>query len=109
MPDLRIFTIMDVDMDFRSLGSYKSRDMFKGSPFYDKITPIFNEPNMDAVMDSIGLGSVQVKKTRSYARMVDAITDPLDLMRRLEGCESTNMDHFIRYCLSVSPPYQNRI
>ncbi len=83
--------------------------MFRGSPFYDRIILFYNDPDMNAITKSIGLGSVQVKKTRSYARIVDAITDPLDLMRRLEGCDGTNMDQFIRYCLSVSPPYQSRI
>lgn len=109
MPDLRIFTLMDVDMDRSLLKSYVSRDLFRDSPFRDRIVPVVNDPNMDVVMEEIGMGSVQIKKTRSYARMVDGIEDPLDFLRRLEGSDSTSMDQFVRHCLSCSPPYQHRI
>ena len=109
MERLRIFTVMDVDMDCRSLRSYQTKDMFRDSPFHDRIIPIHNDPNMDEVMSEIGLGVVQNKKIRSYAKMMDDVTDPMDLLRRLEGCDSTNMDLLIRHCLSSRPPYQNQI
>ena len=109
MERLRIFTVMDVDMDRRSLGSYQTRDMFRDSPFHDRIIPIHNDPNMDEVMSEIGFGVVQNKKIRSYAKMMDDVTDPMDLLRRLEGCDNTNMDLLIRHCLSSRPPYQNQI
>ena len=47
MERLVIFTIMDEDMDFRSRKSYLSGDLFRNSPFYDRIVPIINTPNMD--------------------------------------------------------------
>ena len=50
MERLVIFTIMDEDMDFRSRKSYLSGDLFRNSPFYDRIVPIINTPNMDRVM-----------------------------------------------------------
>lgn len=109
MPDLLIFTIMDVDMDSDLLRSYLSRDLFKGLPFQDRIVPIFSNPNLDCVMEEAGFGSVVSKKVRSYSRMMDQITDPLDLYRRLSECESTNLDTFVRHCLSRSPPYQSRL
>lgn len=62
MERLVIFTIMDEDMDFRSRKSYLSGDLFRNSPFYDRIVPIINTPNMDRVMEEIGLGSIQSKK-----------------------------------------------
>lgn len=86
-----------------------SKDMFRDSPFHDRIYPIYNDPNMDEIMIRIGMGQVQSKKVRSYARIMDEITDPVDLMARLEQCEGTNMELLIRHCLSSRPPYQSRI
>lgn len=109
MERLKIFTVMDVDMDRRSLRSYQTKDMFRESPFYDRIISVYNDPNMDEIMTEIGLGQIQNKKVRSYAKMMDEITDPLDLLAKLECCSSTNMDILVRHCLSCRPPYQNQI
>ena len=64
---------------------------------------------MDEIMTEIGLGQIQNKKVRSYAKIMDEITDPLDLLAKLECCSSTNMDILVRHCLSRRPPYQNQI
>lgn len=109
MPNLRIFTIMDVDMDSHLLKRYLSKDLFQGVLFQDRIVPIFSNPNLDSVMDEIGYGSVVSKKIRSYSKMMDQITDPLDFYMRLSKCDSTNLDLFVRHCLSRSPPYQSRL
>ncbi len=109
MGSLTIFPIMDVDSDRRSLNSYRNREMFRDSPFHDRIVPIYNDPNLDAVMEQMGYGTVMSKKVRSYARIVDGITDPLELYGRLERNDSTNMDMFLKHCLSISPPYQNKV
>lgn len=109
MPDLKIFTIMDVDMDYRSQNSYLSRDMFKDSPFYKRVVPILNQPDMDHVMEMMGMGEIQSKKTRSYARMADKIRDPREFYYKLESCNCTNMELFVQHCLSGRPSYQNQI
>ncbi len=109
MERLVIFTIMDEDMDFRSRKSYLSGDLFRNSPFYDRIVPIINTPNMDRVMEEIGLGSIQSKKVRSYARIMDEIVDPMKFLLDLDGNSNTNMDLFVRHCMSCSPPYQSQV
>lgn len=109
MKDLRIFTIMDVDMDRRSLKSYISGDLFRNAPLRQHLVPIYSDPNLDNVLQSVGVEIDTSRKTKSYARAFERLDDPLDLYMRLRSCPSTNLDVFLRHCLSCSPPYQDRI
>ena len=64
MERLVIFTIMDEDMDFRNRKSYLSGDLFRNSPFYDRIVPIINTPNMDRVMEDFDRAIEMIPETK---------------------------------------------
>ena len=89
-PKLKIFTLMDIDGNFRR-GRYMSGQMFNGLPLGDKVIPIYNDDNLDEVMDSIGMKVDRNNKARSYAEMTRKL-DVLDFYNRLLRCENTNMD-----------------
>lgn len=86
----RIYPIMDVDGDSRSFGPYRTGNMFSGNPLVGYIVPIYNNPNLDSVMEEIGYGNVSGKKAMAYSEMLDRMKDPMDFYRRLEACDSTN-------------------
>ncbi|MDO5861197.1 MAG: hypothetical protein Q4Q58_00045 [Thermoplasmata archaeon] len=105
----RVFPIMDVDGDSRSFGPYRTGNMFSGNPLAKYIVPIYNDPNLDSVMEEIGYGTVSGKKVMSYSEILDRMNDPLDFYRSLEACDSTNMDEFVHHILSRVPGYQSKL
>ncbi|MDO5861823.1 MAG: hypothetical protein Q4Q58_03405 [Thermoplasmata archaeon] len=106
MPNLRIFTVMDIDGDRESMLRYTTGEMFKEFPLGRYVTPIYNDRNLDEVMEAIGYGSVVSKKVKTYRQICDGITDLVDLYRRLKENENTNMEEFVLHCLNHGPSYQ---
>lgn len=105
MPNLAIVPIVDVDGDTGHIRSYLSKDMFIDSPFRNRIVPVLNNPNLEAVMEDIGYPPV-IDKVRFYSWME---LDAMDLRDRMRSSDTTNMERFIECLLSHSPSYQNRI
>ena len=68
--EITIFVIMDVDNDRRSAKSFRSKDMFKDSPFYDQIVPILTDPNLDSVMRLAGYEIADRNKPDSYSEIL---------------------------------------
>lgn len=111
LEDFRIFPMLDIDGDTLSRRAYITGSIFDGmdSDLRDIIVPIYNDPNLDEVMAELGYGRPGIKKTRSYTAMCDAMTDPLELYRSLERCDSTNMEVLLRHIMSRKPEYQSRL
>lgn len=105
----RIFPIMDVDGDSRSFGPYRTGNMFSGNPLAKYIVPIYNDPNLDSVMEEIGYGMIPGKKIPAYMEVLEGMRDPLDFYHRLEACDSTNMDEFVHHILRRVPGYQSKL
>ncbi len=54
MSEITIFVIMDVDSDRISAKSFRSKDMFRDSPFYECIVPVMSDPDLDSIMKQAG-------------------------------------------------------
>ncbi len=109
MPGLRIFTIMDTEYDIsHSDRSYITGNMFGGCFFRDRMTPIYNAPNMDVVFERSSIGHVSSKKPASYTDILDDY-EVIDVYNMLKGRDDSNLSEFLRYCLRTRPEYQNRV
>ena len=98
--DLTIIPVLDVDADRRSFGAYRSRDMFGGFCLgRDAILPVYNDPNIEAVIDKAGYGKVS-HNLGEFQEFLDS-TDVDEFRERIRACDSTNMevliDHLCRY------------
>ena len=79
MDDITIFVLMDVDGDYLSVKSFRSKDMFKGSAFYDRIIPILSNPNLDSIFASSNLDVNDRNKPVSYRKVLDKISSADEL------------------------------
>jgi hypothetical protein len=70
MPKLRIFPVMDTDDSPLDEKSYRTNNMFNSSVFKDRITPIFNTPNIDAVLAECGFEINSNNKIRSIHNLI---------------------------------------
>ena len=114
MPDLKIFPILDIDSYGKSKKTYVTGNMFKDCPFADRITPIFNDPNLDTVMKELGfdINAYDGKKVSSYHDIVDGMRPDgyLDIAMRMKGMSKmTNLHLFIETCLRLKPEFQGRV
>ena len=107
MPNLRIFPIMDLDDSSQMIKRYKTKNMFNASVFKDRITPIFNDPNLDAVLNKCGFG-VSHDDVESYDELFNEY-ELSDIIGALRGCDDTNITEYLDHCLSVTPSYQNAV
>lgn len=103
-PNLTIVPIVDVDADYRNIKSYKTCDIFRDSAFKDRILPILNEPNLEAVMEDIGYPPVK-DKVDWYSNMV---IEPENFYDRLCKSDKTNMEQFLRHMMSRCPSLQGK-
>ena len=105
--DLRIFIIMDVDNDERSVHEYLSKEMFKDCPLKDYIIPIINRRDLDDVFRSIGFEIDRNNKPESYRELLNDV-DIDYLLELLRGCEATNLDEMIEEVLKHDPGHQGK-
>lgn len=106
-PQLTIVPILDVDSDARSFGSYQSRDMFDGFCLgRDAVLPIYNNPNLEAVIYEAGFGHV-AHDVSSFQKLLDSL-DVDVFEERMRDCTSTNMDGLVRHLHRFVPRYQGR-
>ncbi len=103
-PRLTIIPIVDVDGDGRSARAYKTGEIFKDSIFQNRILPILNEPNLEAVMLDIGYPPVK-DKVDWYSNMV---INPGELYEKLQKSDKTNMDLFLKHIMDRCPSFQNK-
>ena len=109
MPDLRIFPVIDIESDQRREMAFRTGEMFRDSPFYERIIPIYNKKSLDQVIDRCGYGTVAIKKLRTYDDLIES-ADVVEFERRLTDDDGTNLETFIRHCRDHSPktPKLNR-
>jgi len=108
MPRLRIFPIMDTDDSPQEKKSYRTDNMFKTSVFKDRITPIFNTPNIDAVLTECGFEINPNNKIRSIHKLVNN-HELNELINALKDCRNSNLVVFLNYCASITPEYQKKV
>ena len=88
MDEITIFVIMDVDGDRLSAKSFRSRDLFKNSPFYSRIIPIMNDPNLDQILKSAGYEIDGRKKPESYRRALENVGSIQEFCNSLKGLDT---------------------
>ena len=108
MPNLRIFTIMDTEYELsHSDRSYMTGNMFGKCCFRDRMTAIYNAPNMDTIFERAGIGRVSYRKPSSYTDILDDYEVP-EVYGMLKGRKDSNLSEFLGYCLRTRPEYQGR-
>ena len=113
--NFRLFIIMDTDdCKKNDKESFKNKEMFKGHWAYDYIVPIFNDKNLEEVLQSCGIvyEKVSPKKLKSeYIKIFPTHkkytqkTDKLQIdefNNKLKSSKKTNRYEFIDYCIEVS-------
>ena len=105
MPELRIVPIVDVDADRRSLKSYLSGDMFRDCVFHDRIIPVVNDPNMEAVFEDLGFPPI-TDKVEFYSQLYKI--DVNALYEGFKGSGRTNMELFMEQLRKHCPSCQRR-
>lgn len=104
---LKIFIIMDIDGSAQEK-SYISKDLFKDCPFYNNIIPIFNKDNLDDVLKGLGYKIDINNKTNSYHDFCKGL-DVDELVKKLIGCNDTNLEKFICFVLGKDPSHQSKM
>ncbi len=101
--NFQIFIIMDTD-DVPTkdiLMNYKSKSMFKDHPLYDYITPIFNTPDLDQVLISLGFKIDTKNKVKSYKKVFPANNDDIEafklLLNKLQRTNNSNFFILLNY------------
>lgn len=105
--DLTIVPVLDVDMDRRSFGMYRSGDMFRDFCLgRSVILPVFNNPNIEAVIEDAGYGRV-AHDLGEFQDFLDS-TSVDEFRERIRSCDSTNMELLIDHLCRHVPKYQRR-
>lgn len=106
MESLRVYPVVDVDGDGRTFRSYRSGDLFRNAPLRRLIVPIYNRPNLEAVLEQAGCGKVE-HNIPAFRKMIYR-QDPDRLREGLAGCADTNMDVLFDHIFAQCPSYQGR-
>jgi len=100
----KVFTIMDTDdCKEHTLKRYKDGSLFSKSPFSKIITPIFNSPNLDSVMEEMGYLIDQRQKRKSYERIFPGENGDIVAAKKLRDnvsvLNSTNLNILLDHCI----------
>ena len=114
MNDLVIFPILDVDSYKKEKKSYVTGNLFRDSPFRDRIHPIVNDTDLDTVLIGLGypISTAGANKTATYHSVFDPMMaqEYIQLSNAIKTIpEQSNLDMFIDYCLSQRPEFQGKI
>lgn len=104
--NFKLFIIMDVDDCTEKLKKdFISKDMFKNHWLYDYIVPIYNDKNLESVMDSC---DITVQKKKDYIVIFPTNHGDLNMdkakefSQKLSKCKNTNMNEYVDYCISIA-------
>ena len=114
MKDLVIFPILDVDSYKKEKKAYITGNLFRESPFRDRIHPIVNDTDLDAVLIGLGypISTAGANKTATYHSVFDSMMaeEYIQLSNAIKTVsKQSNLDVFIDYCLSQKPEFQGKI
>ncbi len=109
----KIFIIMDTDdCTEKQKENFINKDMFKDHWAYDYIVPIYNSPQLEAVLEkaNVPFEKTGIKRKKEYIKIFP--TDPKyeksdtmqisELAKNLEHVNQTNLDKFLNFCLDIS-------
>lgn len=70
--NFKIFIIVNIDgieLTKEIINNYKNKEMFKELDYYDYIVPIYNDKNLDDVLNKLGYKVDQKYKVESYRKI----------------------------------------
>ena len=105
MSEITIFVIMDVDSDRASVKSFRSKDLFRDSPFYECIVPIMSDPDLDSVMRQAGFDIPERNKPKRYSEIFDSLESADELESLLQG-KDTDISRLIEIIKTHCPDFQ---
>ncbi len=111
--NFRIFIIMDTDdCTEEQKKNFISKQMFKTHWAYEYIVPIFNTPDLEAVMVKAGIKFEKkgIKRKKEYIKIFPtdkkySNRESIELKsfaEHLSKVQETNLHEFIKYCLMVN-------
>ena len=114
MRDLVIFPILDIDSYRNEKKAYITGNLFRNSPFADRIHPIFNDGNLDEILLGLGyrISTAGANKITTYHAVFDHMMaqEFETLSEKLKTVsDKTNLHIFIDFCLSQRPEYQGKV
>ena len=114
MERLAVFPILDIDSYRNEKKAYVTGNLFRESPFADRMHPIFNDVNLDDVLINLGykISTAGANKTSTYHAVFDRMMakDYERLSEELRTVpEKTNLYILIDFCLSQRPEYQGKV
>lgn len=114
LKNFKLFIIMDTDdCSDKTKEDYISGRMFESSCLKEFIVPIYNSPNLEAVMIKAGVMTKRIsdsQKGRYYSKVFPINQDPFTndtleqihiLAKQLRTVKETNLLEYIDYCLSL--------
>ena len=111
--DFKIFIIMDLDekeLSEEDINNYKTKKMFKEFDYYDYIEPIYNDKNLDEVIESFGYKIDKKNKTFSYRKIFPGINGDMKSFKQIKECFSktkkSNMIILLNYLEKCIYKYQ---
>lgn len=104
--NFKLFIIMDVD-DCTEIqkNKYITKELFQGHWLADYIVPIYNEPDLEATMNSI---NIEIQKKKDYITIFPTNHGDLnmemakELGSKLKKCPCSNLYEYIQYCIEIA-------
>ena len=111
--NVKIFMIMDVDNTNTSVfNSYKDKSLFPKSWLKDILVPIWNDNNLEEVLNQIGYYYAKNdKQKKNYKRAFPVergsqdLNSVEELRDKLQHIPKSNMDEFLTFCLNNCPKF----
>ena len=103
--ELVIFVVMDVDNDRPSLKSFRTKNMFRDSLFYDSIMPIVSDPDLDEIFRRHGYNVPKSHKPEYYRNMLDEF-ESVEQLESVMDPELTQVNDMISKVKEHCPDYQ---
>ena len=102
----KMFIIMDTDdCDEQTKQNYKTGLIFKEHFLAPYIVPIYNEPNLEAIMANIG---IIIKDKKDYKKLFPVNSKGVNLEKvksfsdKLRKSPNTNMEVYVDYCIKIA-------
>lgn len=112
IPGLGIFPVVDHDGDDRNVLPYITGNLLRDVSLAESVHPVLNHPNLDAVIEGIGLGRLVGRKDDFYQKLANRLRGRETIISFYEGLrdyEHTNMEILLYHVMRRVPAYQDSI
>ena len=112
IPGLGIFPVVDHDGDDRNVLPYITGNLLRDVPLAESVHPVLNHPNLDAVIEGLGLGRLVGRKDEFYQKLANRLRGRetiISFYEKLCDYEHTNMEILLYHVMRRVPAYQDSI